>query len=252
MNNQLTQLGLSDNEARVYMAALALGSASAGVIARQSSVKRPTTYVALESLIKLGLVAEVPNPKEKLFKAEEPEKLSRLTKKLRRQAMAAELALDTLLPELKAIQKNLIEAPKVTFHQGLAGAIKIAEEVSESRSPWYFFGASEEIIKTLGHQKINEAMIETNELREKVGRPMSYYITDRGFKTVKRFQKDNPKARKVKFLAETIKPRSILFIYDNKVGIINVSEAPFGAVIESKEVVELLKIMYELVWKSLK
>lgn len=252
MNEQLTNLGLLDTEGKVYVAALALGTASASNIARHASVKRPTTYVALERLIEYGLISEIPNKKEKLFKAEDPEKLRRLTKKLRQKAIKAEIALDTLLPELKSIKKNLLEAPKVTFHPGTAGVIKVAEEVSESRSPWYFFGASEEIVKTLGHQKINEVMLETNELREKAARPMSYYITDKGFETVKRFQKQNPAVRKVKFLPETIKPQSILFIYDSKVGIININESPFGVIIESKEVVELLKIMYKLVWKNLR
>src|SRR3989344_182405 len=144
MHDELVKLGLSQNEAKVYLALLSIGPVSAGKIATHANIKRPTTYLALERLVELGLAAEVTGNKEKLFKPEEPEKLSKLTKKLRRQAIAAELKLDELMPGLKAIQKSIVEPPKVKSYQGISGIKNILEEVSESRNSWYYFGASEE------------------------------------------------------------------------------------------------------------
>jgi len=251
MEKELEQLGLSDKEVKVYLAALALGPAPAGKIAKQAGIKRPNTYVVLEHLIILGLVSEVVISKEKFFKAEGPEKLKNLTKKMRRKVIAAELKLEELLPELKVIQKRLIEPPKIVFYQGTLGVKNILEDLSASREPSYIFGASEEIIKTLGSTKLSELMEETDRLRELAGRPMSYYVTDKGVTDIKHFKTEKTAAHEIKFLPQTVKPRSAIMLYENKLAVINVSEPIFAAVIESTEVVELVKMMYQLIWKSL-
>ena len=55
----LTSLGLSKNEAKVYLALLDLGSATAGKIAEKSKVHRTNVYDALERLIEKGVVTYI-------------------------------------------------------------------------------------------------------------------------------------------------------------------------------------------------
>jgi len=52
----LTKLGLTVNQARVYIALLRLGSAKASEVAKESGVERAETYRALNRLGELGLV----------------------------------------------------------------------------------------------------------------------------------------------------------------------------------------------------
>ena len=54
----LQKIGLSDKDAEVYLACLELGTQPASVIARKAGLKRPTTYLILEGLLKRGLVSE--------------------------------------------------------------------------------------------------------------------------------------------------------------------------------------------------
>jgi len=251
MEKELTKLGLSGNEAKVYLAILSLGISDAAAIARQAKVKRPTTYLALEHLIQKGLVSEAADSKEKRFKAEGPDKLNKLTRKMRRQVIEAEAQLEKLLPGLKAIQKKLIEAPKVSFYQGLEGIKTILEEASASVNPWYLFGASEEIIKTLSPAEIKELMEQTDALRKKAGRPMMYMITDKGIRNIKPFDKDSPLVHQIKFLPMAIKPRSVLIIYDDKLAVINISDVFFGAIIDNQEVAELVKFMFKMIWGAI-
>ena len=49
---QLKQLGLEEKQAKIYLASLELGPDTAQNIAYKASLKRPTTYVILEELIK--------------------------------------------------------------------------------------------------------------------------------------------------------------------------------------------------------
>ncbi len=251
MNNELTKLGLSDNEAKVYVALLALGESDAAGIAKQAQVKRPTTYLALEHLIEQGLVSEVLGQKEKIFKAEEPDRLTKLTKKMRRQVIDAEIQLETLLPGLKAIQKKLIEAPKVSFYNGVEGIKSIAEEASSYPEPWYYFGSVEGWLKALSDGGMQEFILETRDLRKKVGQPTAYMITDAGYNKIKLFQKNEPAIRQVRILPQIIKTKSAFVLFGKKLAVVNIGETPFAAVIESAEIAELVKLMFNVIWQSL-
>ena len=75
-NKELLQrLGLSDKEAKVYLALLSMGSGSAYTIAVKSGLKRPTTYLILDELRKKGLVGKIPRAKKQLFMANPPDEL---------------------------------------------------------------------------------------------------------------------------------------------------------------------------------
>ncbi|MBI4087815.1 TrmB family transcriptional regulator, partial [Candidatus Kaiserbacteria bacterium] len=70
MPKELEDLGLSEKEARVYLAALELGQNTAERIAKQASVNRSTTYVQLDSLMKMGLISTHEEDKKTLFAPE--------------------------------------------------------------------------------------------------------------------------------------------------------------------------------------
>ena len=69
LEHALKEIGISDKEARVYLAVLSLGSTTAYRIAEKCDVKKPTVYVILEDLRKKGLVLKVPHAKKALFAA---------------------------------------------------------------------------------------------------------------------------------------------------------------------------------------
>ena len=251
MNKELTNLGLSPSEAKVYLAALRLGQASVGRIAKQAGVKRPTTYLALEELARQSLVSEIQKEKIRTFKAESPRRLSRLTRKMRRGVIRAELELDKILPELKSIQKKILSAPQVTFHEGKAGAHTVLEDLTASREQWYFFGSSEQILKQLTSGELDDLTAETDFLREQAGRPKAHIITDMGIFSIKHFQIKKAEVREVKILPRRIEKKSAFCVYGNKIGIFSLSGPAFGTIIESEETAELLKMVFKIIWDNL-
>lgn len=252
MEQELKKLGLSENEAKAYLAALSFGPETATNIAKHSSIKRSTTYLALENLIKLGLVSQELVNKKRLFRAEDPDKLRNLVKKMRRQVIAAEIKLDEVIPEIKAIKNREVEAPKVSLFHGLEGVKSVLEMISENEHSWYFFGAGKEIINSIPFEELSDLMISTDKLREKAGRPKTYLITDEGISKLKHFQTKKPSIREIKILSETIKSKSALIIFENGIAVLNFSESPFGVVIQNKEIAEVVKIMYLNMWNNLK
>ncbi len=75
LDQQLRKIGLSDKEAKVYLAALELGKATVQEIAVKANVNRTTTYVAIEGLTEKELMSEYLENHKRFFIAEDPSKL---------------------------------------------------------------------------------------------------------------------------------------------------------------------------------
>ena len=112
---QVEELGLSNKEARVYIANLMLGAAGVQQIADTSGIKRVTTYVILESLVNLGLVSQTTHAKKTLFNAEAPDNLQRLLEKREQSLRDQKQHLRDLLPHLKKLKTLTKTAPTVKF-----------------------------------------------------------------------------------------------------------------------------------------
>ncbi|MEK7498433.1 MAG: helix-turn-helix domain-containing protein [Patescibacteria group bacterium] len=128
LERSLEKLGLSEKEAKVYLATLELGQATVQQIAKKAEVQRPTAYVLLDSLIKDGLVTNVEVGKKTLFAAETPEQLDRLIKKEETELKEKYDRLEEIIPELKALFNLSENKPKVKFYAGKEGIIAMQEE----------------------------------------------------------------------------------------------------------------------------
>ena len=74
----LASLGISKKAANVYLAALALGTASVQDIARKVGIKRPTAYLHIEELLRYGILEKVPYNKRFYYRAADPQFLRSL------------------------------------------------------------------------------------------------------------------------------------------------------------------------------
>ncbi len=251
MEDELQKLGLTDNEAKVYLAALSLGQSTAAQLAAATNIKRPTVYLTAKSLLKEGLLYQTVG-KKRLFAAEKPEKLKKLTKRLRRQVIDAELLLESILPGLVKLPKQYAEEPKVTFYSGMEGIKNIILEVSASKDSWYFFGSSTKIFEKIALSNTMDIFHEASALREDPRRPKCYLITDAGITSLGGIW-GNTKTnwREMKILPGIINSSSGFIFFSDKLLIFSFEKKPFAALIKSKEVVDVIKVMYQLIWKSL-
>lgn len=68
----LASNGLTDSEATVYLTSLEMGEKSVGAIAKVAGLKRPTTYLIIERLVKRGLLIRRLSSKSALYRAASP------------------------------------------------------------------------------------------------------------------------------------------------------------------------------------
>lgn len=121
LNYILTDLGLTDKEAKIYLALLELNESVPGTISRKSNIKRPTTYVLLENLIKKGLVTTITRNRVTCYRAIDP-KLFLETEKSKVER------LESVLPELLNIHSKFGSTPQMSVFHGEKGLIEIMED----------------------------------------------------------------------------------------------------------------------------
>lgn len=241
MNPQtaLKQFGLNDKEIKVYLASLELGTASVLNISKKARLKRPTTYIVLESLLEKGLVSEVPRKNKTLFIAENPELL---TKKLKER----EQALAQSLPFLKSIYNISEKKPEVRFYEGRKGVETVYNEIMSSKEEIVWFGSIDYLNKYFPGQTENFIRI-----TKERGIKSREIITDT--------KADHDYAKRVitdKNLVRIL-PKDLNFymdcaLFENKVSLISLKKDFFAVIIESEPIYKSLKSLFELAWSAAK
>lgn len=106
MIQELTQLGLTDGEARVYLSLLKIGSSKVGPIVRDSHVSYSKIYDVLERLSMKGLVSHVIIDDVKHFNAIEPYRLQDYIQRKEEQLNIQKEIVDQIVPSLIKIANN--------------------------------------------------------------------------------------------------------------------------------------------------
>ncbi len=122
----LNEIGLTDEEAKVYLACLSVGTNPASTIARSCDLKRETCNYTLKKLVSKGLVSTIFREGATFYTAEPPEKLVTM-------AESRLLTITKTVPLLQQMmnQKGNKQA-KVKMYQGTAGIETVMEDVLKS------------------------------------------------------------------------------------------------------------------------
>src|SRR3989338_7793203 len=117
LEDVLTDLGLTDKEARVYLSTLELGPSPASDIALRSKLNRVSSYDILEKLIQKGFVSTYTHQKVKFFAGTDPDLI-------RSDYRQKYLNLKSALPDLRRLHGKTSH-PKVRYYEGIDSIKKI-------------------------------------------------------------------------------------------------------------------------------
>lgn len=161
ISDALKNLGLSEKEARVYVALLKLGRASAYGVADEAGLKKPTTYVILGELMQKGLALKIPRIRKQLFVAKPPDEFFAEAEERLRVAKS-------VLPELMA----MAEKPEQKFRtlhfegeRGMETMFDIINKRAQGKEILGFYAREAEGIP----EDLREYFHEFNEKRKRLG-----------------------------------------------------------------------------------
>lgn len=232
----LNSLGLNQKESAVYLACLELGQESITEISKKAGVKRPTTYLVLDSLQKRGLIHTVVKGKRILFGAEEPTKLMGMIAEKER-------FLHTIMPYLEAINNRKSEKPKIRFYEGREGLMRVYDEMFVAKE-MRFWGSMNVISKDF------QDVIDWFTEKSKKEKPRVYDLLT-----------DTPKDREyaknvirqgyeIRFFPKDLEVVVDSMIVENKVSINAFSPSLHGLIIESEPIAKSMLALWEMAWRS--
>jgi sugar-specific transcriptional regulator TrmB len=245
MLKELQDVGLSEKEAKVYLAALEIGRATADQLAKQAKIVRSTTYVQLESLMKKGLMSTYEEGKKTYFAPESPEYLKRIVELRKKELEAREQELSGFLPQLLQKFEGAGERPVVRFFDGKEGVSSLREELLKlpTGTDLRFIYSHDALAgvysedERLSHaQKRSSRGIELKSIYTRKGGPFD--------------AKDTVPHTKRRFIPfEKMPIHSDMYVYNNTVAIIALNKKVFGAVIESEEIAQTVRTFFDLIWQ---
>lgn len=121
----LQKIGLTKNEASIYIALVELGPSRIMGISEKTSIHRPLIYKALPSLLDKKLITKSQRMKGTFYMAEPPNRL---------EALFDDLKIDffEILPDLEDSYSSNEHKPKIRFLEGPDGTKRIFDDVVRS------------------------------------------------------------------------------------------------------------------------
>lgn len=237
----LKDLGLTENEAKVYFASLSLGPTTILNIARAAETKRTTVYSVVESLKEKGLMRLNIKGFKQFFVAEDPVKLESIleTKKYE---------LQNTLPEFSALYNLKGGEGFIKHYQGLESVKSIYEKVLNMVNPKDFYDVISDTEKWYNTDKEFYQKF----LEKRAKKNVSIRILTKKSKITlhqKKFSKNYK--MQIKFLPEKTQLATNLMVLPNILVIHQLIPPIMAIVIENKNIINTNKQMFDLLWDSL-
>src|SRR3989338_2795499 len=239
----LIHLGLSEKEARVYIAAMQLGPSAIQEIAEQAGVNRATTYVLIEDLGTRGLISSTTQENKRLFIAEAPDRLLLLLQFQRQALEARERQLSELLPKLSALFHGSWEKPEIRYLDGPAGLTALRTDFEQLEG---------EILQVIGYDAFAGAVDFhlTEEHRETLARQFAptrvIFVTARPKEEFELWGE---------LQSKMIPPESFPFPVEGEITIradhvylFSYSKGPLAVDVRSQVIADTFRALFEIAW----
>jgi len=238
LETDLTHLGLTPKQARVYLAALQLGSGTVQAIAASARIERTNAYDAIELLVARGLMSASTSGKKRLFVAEAPEALEQSLEQQRS-------ALQDILPELRSLYNVSEGKPRIRNYPGVEGYKSVYDDTLTCTSKLLFgIYSVQDIVEVLGKDYV-DSMVERRLRAGITLRIVRSHETE--LKGV--YPATTGELREVKLAPPGMVFPIVTFVYDNKVIILSSKKETFGLIIESADVAQAHRNYFDALWQ---
>lgn len=241
LTNDLKAINLTENEAQAYLALLEIGEASVAQIAGKAKLKRPTTYLIIESLKEKGLIGMVRRKKKTLFLAEDPRKIVEMLEEKKEK-------MNRIMPQLLSITNFIDKKPTIRFFEGAEGIKDVYRDTLnyEDQEILTFFSDAYAT-------HFDESFFQDFYIPKRVEKKIWARAILPDQKIIRELvANDIQQLRKTKIVPEnTYNIHVEINLYGKgKAGIVSFEEQ-FALIIESEKIYSSLKNIFELAWRML-
>lgn len=245
----LEQVNFTPKETSTYLALLKIGTAKAGVLAKKTELNRTTVYDVLEGLLRKGVISKYRKGSQTYFSALEPDRLLSYLEREKEETVAnmekRRKRLSDLLPQLISLQDISSTRPKVQFFEGEKGMREAYEDTLNSRETIRAFAN----VQTM-HEGLPNFFPQY--YKRRAGKKIFIHaIVPQNELSIERHKHDQEEMREIRFLPRKEMDFSPeINLYNNKMLIASWIEK-MAIIIESKELADLQKMAFDMLWQSL-
>jgi sugar-specific transcriptional regulator TrmB len=234
----LERYGLSPKEAQVYIAALALGTSPVQKISNMTSLPRSTCYEVLDTLKTKGLMSSFQKKRVRYFSAEDPHTLVDL-------AYDRAKLLEHNLPQLLALYATSKNRPTVRFYEGAEVAKLLFREVAEEATDNIGFSSADDIVEVIADDL--EAFI-----KKRKEKKIPSKIIMRDTPQARAMQaRDREELREIRLTDGAYEHHNLVLVWNAKIAILLLKKKLSAFIIESEELAQFHRVMFEMVWRTL-
>lgn len=235
--SQLEKTGLSQKEARVYVAALEIANGTTQMIAECAGLPKSTTADIIKKLQKVGLVHAYMKGKRTYFAPADPTQLKR------RLEMQQD-ALEHIFPELDALYGASEQKPRVRYFEGKKGLGIVLKEILSEAKELMCISSIQDLFDKLSEYY---PQFTTQRVAHKI--PIRIIARD-SEKARDRQKMGSKELRRVKIIDTEIPFKALVYVWNNKLAMMTLKEDFMIVVIESKDIALTHKALFEWLWES--
>ncbi len=244
----LIEFGLSEKEAKAYIALLELEVAPVQEVAKRAGLNRSSTYVVLDSLKEKGLLSISDKMGVRQYIATPPEILTHMAETMAERQEKVKKNINNLVPELKALFKGTKTKPVVRVYEGKNGVIAAMEDILNSGEKLMRVAASVgRLMPILPPTYFAEYFKKRFTLGIKMHSIHPYDEVYKQLVSISPKNFDEP----IGIPKEKYKFSSDIAIYSNKIQYIS-GDANTTVIIESAEMSDTMKSVFDLAWEEAK
>jgi sugar-specific transcriptional regulator TrmB len=233
----LEEIGLSDKEAKVYLALIEVDDDSVLNLARRTGVNRTTIYPVLQALTVKGLVSETQKGVKTHYRAEPPERLQSVLERRKIEIDEQVKRLAEVVPRLRS-QMRGDSKPVVKYYEGKQGVLSAMDD---------FFGADSADGETV-HMIYNRDLLEARFTGDERERYQKIRVAA-GLKTVAIYSASKELPPHPLSLRRRLPPdveiKADIAVFRNRVRIITLGERVSSLLIEHPDIADTVRAVIE-------
>lgn len=236
----IEELGLNRNEARVYLGLVQKGRASAAELVKLLGVHRNIVYDNLEKLIDKGLASYIVEESRKVFIANDPDAIIEFLHAEKEQIDEKISSATSLLPRIRTLLSSNRPEQDASIFRGRKGIKKILKEILEESEFWVI-GVSRASIETLG-----ETYWKSFNMKRKNQGIKEHLLLNHDFVDSVNLGTDALSHQKV--LPKELTQVTEIMVFGSRAAILVYSGQPLAILIDDSDVAATFKQQFEFLW----
>jgi len=236
----LIDLGFNKNEAKVYLALVRFGKASASQLTKDTKFHKNIVYDNLGKLADKGLVTYAVEESRKVFKSASPNMLIELFEEKERSIQEKKDKAKGIAKEISKISKAIKHKQEATIYRGVRGVRSFYNETLQG-GDYVVFGAPRVSLGIMGETFWYNYNLKRKENKIRVRMIFNPSLKDFGESIKNRFTM-------VRYFEKDFEPLTETHIQKDKVGVIVWTEEPILFLIRDKFVAETYMAYFENMW----